>query len=123
MSPNYSEAQVESQVRDLFIRAGWYSELKTDAAMIARGSGRRRGHIETGFPDRVFLLGCGLGVCLAAVIELKTDTGRLSPEQVDMHHHLRETYGIHPHLIRTPEDATPILALGRQIRKALKEMA
>jgi len=108
-------------VRDLFIRAGWYSDLKTDAALVVRG-GKRHGTIKTGFPDRVFLLGCGLGVCLAVLIELKTESGRLSDEQRDMHHHLRETYGIHPHLIRTPEEAKQIVALGRQIRKVVKEM-
>jgi hypothetical protein len=116
-----TERQVEAQVRDLFLRAGWYADLKTDAALVVRG-GRRRGTIQTGFPDRVMLLGLGGGLCLAALIELKTDTGRLSTEQVEMHAHLRDAYRIHPHTIRSPQEAVGIIRAGLALKAALKDV-
>lgn len=119
MSPGYSESSIEAQVRDLFVRNHWYP-LKTDAALVVRG-GKRHGTIQTGFPDRVFLLGLGAEklLTLAALVELKTDTGKLSGDQVDRHRELREWYDINPHVIRTPEQALHLIAEGKRLQRLL----
>ncbi|WP_407543801.1 hypothetical protein Q0M94_28375 (plasmid) [Deinococcus radiomollis] len=117
-----TERQVEAAVVDLFLRAGWHS-VKTDAALVIRG-GRRRGSIQAGFPDRVFLLGLGAEalLTLACVVELKTDSGQLSPDQIDMHNHLRDHYRIHPHVIRSAEQAVHLIRAGQVLQARLKEV-
>ena len=49
--PPASEARIEVQMRDLFLRAGWYSDPRTDAAMATRGQSRGRVKRVT-LPDR-----------------------------------------------------------------------
>ena len=118
-----TEAEVEATVCDLFIRAGWYA-VKTDAATITRGAGRgrvQRGTIQTGFPDRVFLLSLpGTPLCLAALVELKTATGRMRDSQVEKHIELRELYGLHPQIIRDVTQAQHLIAEGLRLKRLLK---
>ena len=122
--PPASEAQIESQVRDLFLRAGWYSDLKTDAAMVIRGQSRgrvKRGSLPLGFPDRVFLLGLpGYSLGLAALVELKTATGETRDSQLLCHDTLRVVYGLAAHIVRTPEEALHLIDEGRRLRTLLK---
>ena len=118
--PPASEAQIESQVRDLFLRAGWYSDLKTDAAMVSRGR-VKQGTLPLGFPDRVFLLGLpGFSLGLAALVELKTATGETKDSQLLCHNTLRVVYGLAAHIVRIPEDALHLIAEGRRLRALLK---
>ena len=121
--PPATEAQIETQVRDLFIRAGWYSDLKTDAALVIRGQsrGRARGSLPLGFPDRVFLLGLpGFSVGLAALVELKTATGETRDSQIACHATLHTVYQLKAHIVRTPEDALHLIAEGRRLKALLK---
>ena len=120
--PPASEAQIESQVRDLFLRAGWYSDLKTDAALIGRGRGRVKwGSLPLGFPDRVFLLSLpGYSLSLAALVELKTATGETRDSQLVCHDTLRVVYGLAAHIVRTPEEALHLIDEGRRLRALLK---
>lgn len=118
-----SESQVEDQVRDLFIRAGWYP-LKTDAALVTRGRSRGRvkhGTLPEGFPDRVFLLGLpGFSLGLSVLVELKTATGPIRDSQIACHATLQVVYQLAPHIVRTPEEALPLIAEGRRLRALLK---
>lgn len=117
-----SEAQIGAQVRDLFLQAGWYSDLKTDAALVSRGKGRgKHGTLPLGFPDRVFLLGLpGFALGLAALVELKTETGERRDSQVTCHSTLEVVYQLRAHIVRSPEDALHLIAEGQRIRTALK---
>lgn len=120
---SYSEAQIESQVRDLFLRTGWYADLKTDTAMVNRGQskGRKHGTLPLGFPDRVFLLGLpGFNLTLAAVVELKTATGRTRPDQTECHELVASAYDIPAHIIHSPEEALHLIAEGRRLRAILE---
>ena len=120
----YAEAQIEAQVIDLFIRNGWYSDLKTDAALVSRGQSRGRikhGTLPLGFPDRVFLLGLpGFRLGLAALVELKTATGETRESQVACHGTLQVIYNLAPQIIRSPEEALHLIAEGRRLRAVLK---
>ena len=122
--PPATEAQIEAQVRDLFLRAGWYSDLKTDAALVIRGQSRgqaKRGSLPLGFPDRVFLLGLpGFSLGLAALVELKTATGETRDSQTACHATLQVVYQLTAHIVRTPEDALRLIAEGRRLRGLLR---
>lgn len=112
-----TEAQLERSVHDRFLSAGWYP-LKTDAATRVRGG--KGGHIETGFPDGVFLLGLDCGLCLAVVIELKEPKkGKLSDDQVRVHKKLRAHHNIEPHIVRTTAEVDGLIRLGRTLRAQL----
>lgn len=117
------EREVEAAVRDLFLKAGWYP-VKTDAAMVTRGSGRgrvKRGHIEAGFPDFIYLFALpGLPLALAAVVELKSPTGELRDDQMDMHRLLRDLYRLTPHVVRSADDALHLIQAGLELRRLLK---
>ena len=122
--PPATEAQIEASVCDLFIRNGWYSDLKTDAALVGRGQSRgrvKRGSLPLGFPDRVFLLGLpGLSLGLAALVELKTVTGETRDSQTACHATLHTVYQLTAHIVRTPEDALHLIAEGRRLKGLLK---
>jgi len=117
------ERQIEATVRDLFMTAGW-KPVKTDAAMVIRGTGRgrvQRGHIEAGFPDCIYVLGLpGLQLSLAAVVELKSATGTLEQDQIDMHQHLKLAYQITTVVIREPQEALHLIAEGRRLRTLIR---
>lgn len=119
-----SEAEIEAAIRDLFLRAGWYP-VKTDAALVTRGraSGRvARGHLPLGFPDMTFLRALpGTTLCLAALVETKTATGRLRQSQVERHAELRDLYGLHPHVIRDPQEAVALIREACWLIGLLKE--
>ena len=121
--PAAIEAQIEAAVCDLFIRAGWYP-VKTDAAQITRGAGRgrvQRGTIETGFPDRLFLLGLpGSALGLVALVELKTATGRTRDSQIQKHDELRHLYGLQPQIIRDARQAEFLIREGLRLKVMLK---
>lgn len=122
--PTLSEAQVEALIRDLFLRAGWYP-AKTDSGMVTRGTGRRvqRGHLPIGFPDLTMLHALpGTALCLAALIETKTATGKLRDSQVERHAELRDLYGIQAHVIRSPEQAVHLITQARRVIGALKDV-
>lgn len=118
-----TEREIENAIRDAFLSAGWHP-VKTDAGQITRGQkpgGRARGHIRRGFPDMTFLLGLpGTGLCVAALVEVKTATGKLRPEQVQMHAELRAHYGIEPHVLRSPQEARALIQTGRHLQAALR---
>jgi hypothetical protein len=115
------EREIEAAVRDLFITAGW-KPVKTDAAMVIRGGrGARRGHIDEGFPDSIYVLGLpGLTLSLAAVVELKTATGTLRDKQIEMHQHLQLVYQITTVIIRDPQEALHLIAEGRRLRSLIR---
>lgn len=117
-----SEAEIESSVSGLLLRYGWYP-LKTDAGQVTRGGRtRKRGHIETGFPDMTYLLALpGTGLCLAALIETKTEKGKLRPSQVETHAKLQRQYGLAVHIVRDVAEATALVTEARQLVGALKE--
>lgn len=118
-----TEAQIEAAITDLFLRAGWYP-VKTDAGMVSRGRSQsrvQRGHIRTGFPDMTYLLGLpGTGLCLAALVETKTQTGKLRSSQIERHTELRDLYGIEAHVIRDPQEATKLIKAAREVLVALR---
>ncbi|GGJ65195.1 hypothetical protein [Deinococcus aquiradiocola] len=121
--PHASEAMIEAAVCDLFTRAGWYA-LKTDAAQVTRGARHARparGTIDVGFPDRVFLLSLpGSPLCLAALVELKTATGRVRASQVARHAELRDRYGLKPQIVRDARQAEHLIHEGLRLRRLLK---
>lgn len=122
MPPSLSEAQIEAQVRDYFLRAGWYP-VKTDSAMVIRGTRGRvsRGHLPIGFPDLTMIRSLpGTDLTLAALIEMKTPTGRIREAQVERHAELRDLYGIPVHVIRDPTQATHLITQARRIIGALQ---
>ena len=116
-----SEAEIEESIGDLLKLHGWYA-VKTDAGQVKRGSStRKRGHIETGFPDMTYLLALpGTGLCLAALVETKTDTGQLRPSQVQTHAKLRQQYGLAVHVLRDAAEARTLIAEARLLVAALK---
>lgn len=116
-----SERQIEAATSDLFLRHGWYA-LKTDAGQVTRGGRtRKRGHIETGFPDMTYLLAVpGAGLCLAALVETKTEQGKLRPSQVETHDKLQRQYGMAVHIVRDAAEARTLIAEARFILGALK---
>lgn len=116
-----TEAQTEAAIRDLFLRAGWFP-AKTDAAMVSRGRSRvQRGHLPLGFPDMTFLLGLpDTDLCLAALVEVKTQSGKLRDTQIEMHRTLRDLYGIRPQVIRDAADALNLIHEGRRLTAKLK---
>lgn len=122
--PPASEAEIEAAIRDLLLRAGWYP-VKTDAALVTRGrtSGRvPRGHIPLGFPDMTFLYGLpGTIFCLAALVETKTLTGKLRDSQIERHAELRDLYGLHPHILRDPQEAVALTQEARRLAALLKD--
>ncbi|ULH16005.1 hypothetical protein MF271_05060 [Deinococcus sp. KNUC1210] len=109
---------------DLFIRSGWYA-VKTDAAQISRGTGRgrvQRGTIQLGFPDMLYLLSLpGTPLCLTALVELKTATGRLRDTQTDLHQHLRQLYGLNVQVVRDVTEVHRLIAEGKRLRRLFKE--
>lgn len=116
-----TEREIEGAIRDLFLRAGWYA-AKTDAAMVVRGKGRvARGHLPLGFPDMTFFLGIPRsGLCLAALVEVKTATGKLRDSQEECHQELRDLYGITPHVIRDAAQARTLIAEALRVCAVLK---
>lgn len=117
-----TEREIENSIRDLFLRAGWYP-AKTDSGMVARGTRARvsRGHLPLGFPDLTMLRALpGSSLCLAALIEVKTLTGKLLDSQVERHAELRELYGIHPHIIRDAREAVSLIKEAHRIAAILK---
>ena len=116
-----SEKEIEAAISELFLRHGWYP-LKTDAGQVTRGGRtRKRGHIETGFPDMTYLLALpGTGLCLAALVETKTEAGKLRPSQIETHDRLRHQYGLAVHVVRDAAEARTLIAEARFILGALK---
>lgn len=114
-----TEREIENSIRDLFLRAGWYP-AKTDSGMVARGT-QRRGHLPSGFPDLTMLRALpGSPLCLAALIEVKTLTGKLLDSQVERHAELRDLYGLHPHIIRDPREAVALIKEAQRLAAILK---
>ena len=116
-----SEKEIEDAINALFLRYGWYP-LKTDAGQVTRGgSTRKRGHIESGFPDMVYLLALpGTALCLAALVETKTEQGKLRPSQVATHAKLRQQYGLAVHIVRDAAEARTLIVEARFLVGALK---
>lgn len=116
-----SEAEVEGSLNALFLRYGWYP-VKTDAGQVTRGGRtRKRGHIESGFPDMTYLLALpGTGLCLAALVETKTEKGKLRPSQVEMHRKLQQQYGLTPHVVRDAAEAMSLIRQARHLVAVLK---
>lgn len=116
--PALSETQVESQIKALFLRAGWFP-VKTEAGMVARGG--RPGHLPAGYPDLTMLRALpGTDLCLAALIETKTASGRVRASQVKCHADLQAQYGIRAHIVRDPQQAVHLITQARRIVSALK---
>lgn len=87
--------------------------------MVKRGHGPKRGHLPPGFPDLTVLRRLpGTPLCLAALIEVKTETGTLEPSQVERHAELR-TLGLSPQIIRDTEAATALIAEGHRLAALL----
>ncbi len=120
--PPLTEAETEAQITDILTRHGWYG-VKTDAALVIRGRGRvPRGHIPQGFPDMTYLLALpGTPLCLAALVETKTMTGKLSDAQVEKHAELRDLYGIHTYVLRDPAQALALVTEGRRLLGLLRD--
>ena len=118
---DFTEREVESAIAELFERAGWKA-VKTDAAMVSRGTGRvQRGHLPLGFPDMTFFLALpGSHLCLAALVEVKTKTGKLRPSQIEMHRTLQDLYGLTPHVIRDAADALNLIQEGQHLTRRLR---
>lgn len=119
--PPATEREIENSIRDLFLRAGWYP-VKSDSGMVARGTRGRvqRGHLPLGFPDLTMLCALpGTTLCLAALIEVKTLSGRLRDSQVQRHAELRDLYGIHPHVIRDAREAVALIQEARRVAAIL----
>ncbi|WP_081790813.1 hypothetical protein [Deinococcus phoenicis] len=115
-----TEAEIEAALRDVLLRGGFYP-VKTDAAMINRGS-RGRGSIRTGFPDLTVLHPLpGTTLCLAALVETKTVTGKLRQSQIERHAELRDLYGLQPLILRDPKEAVALIREARRIAGLLKE--
>ncbi|AFD27746.1 VRR-NUC domain-containing protein [Deinococcus gobiensis] len=113
-----TEREIEDSIRALFLQAGWYP-VKTEAGMVKRGHGLKRGHLPPGFPDLTVLRRLpGTPLCLAALIEVKTATGTLEPSQVERHAELR-TLGLSPQIIRDTEAATALIAEGHRLAALL----
>ncbi|WP_288482386.1 hypothetical protein [uncultured Deinococcus sp.] len=113
-----TERETEDSIRALFLRAGWYP-VKTEAGMVKRGHGPRRGHLPPGFPDLTVLRRLpGSALCLAALIEVKTDRGELSASRIDRHAELRQ-HGLHPQIIRDSQAATVLIAEGQRLAALL----
>jgi hypothetical protein len=113
-----TERETEDSIRALFLQAGWYP-VKTEAGMVKRGHGPKRGHLPTGFPDLTVLRRLpGSALCLAALIEVKTDRGELSASQVARHTELRQ-HGLHPQIIRDPQAAAALIAEGHRLAALL----
>ncbi len=113
-----TEREIEDSIRALFLQAGWYP-VKTEAGMVKRGHGPKRGHLPPGFPDLTVLRRLpGTPLCLAALIEVKTATGTLEPSQVERHAELR-TLGLSPQIIRDTEAATALIAEGHRLAALL----
>lgn len=116
-----SEAQTEAAVRDLFLRSGWYP-VKTDSGMVARATrGRKtRGTLPIGFPDDAYFKGlAGTRLCLAALLELKSPTGRVRLSQQERHAELA-MYGIQVSVVRDVRECQEVIAQARAIEGALK---
>ena len=119
--PPPSEAQTEAAMSALFKRCGWYP-VKTEAGMVAKATrGRKRkGTLPAGFPDMIFLKGVrGTRLCLAALVETKSPTGKLSPEQIKRHAELA-MYGIRVTVVRDLREAQELIAEARLLLGALK---
>ena len=115
-----TEAEVEGQMTELFIRNGW-KPLKTEAGMKKRSG--HAGYIPAGWPDMAYFLALGeTGLTLAALVETKSATGKLRPDQVALHSELRREYGITVHVVRDPQDALEIIRTGRALRVALAKV-
>ncbi|MCD0156254.1 hypothetical protein [Deinococcus sp. 6GRE01] len=122
LDPPRTEADTENQIRAAFLAAGWYP-VKTDAGMIRRGQKKKHGHIPTGFPDMTFLYGLPGGLALAALVEVKTRTGTVSPDQIHMHRTLRQQYGLTTHVMRTAAEAHDLIAHARTLTTRLQSPA
>ena len=115
-----TEAEVEAQMSELFVRNGW-KPLKTEAGMKKRSG--HAGYIPAGWPDMAYFLALGkTGLCLSALVETKSTTGKLRPDQVSLHAELRQEYGITVHVVRDPQDALSIIQKGRAIKAALAKV-
>ncbi|RJF74442.1 hypothetical protein D3875_02865 [Deinococcus cavernae] len=109
-----SEAQIEQQVREVFARRGYLS-VKTEAGK----SGHR---LPVGFPDGLaFLPVRGTRFALVALVELKTRSGKLSPDQVKYHALLR-SHALQPLIIRDAESADALAAEGRELRRRIEAL-
>ncbi|KQR33141.1 VRR-NUC domain-containing protein [Deinococcus sp. Leaf326] len=115
-----TEREIEDSIRELFLRAGWYA-LKTEAGMVARGQrGLRKGHLPNGFPDLTMLCRLpGSPLALAALIEVKTETGELRPSQVKCHGELRAC-GLSPQIIRDADEARGLIAEAQRLSGLLR---
>ena len=115
-----TEAEVEAQMSELFVRNGW-KPLKTEAGMRKRSG--HAGYIPAGWPDMAYFLALGeTGLCLSALVETKSATGQLRPDQLALHAELRREYGITVHVVRDPQDALTIIRAGRALRAALAKV-
>ncbi|AFD25813.1 hypothetical protein DGo_CA1886 [Deinococcus gobiensis I-0] len=86
--------------------------------MVARR--QKHGHLPAGFPDlTVFRRLPGTPLCLAALIEVKTETGTLEPSQVERHAEL-VTYGLSPRIIRDAGAAAALIAEGNRVAALLR---
>ena len=120
--PELTEKQIEHQIMELFARAGW-EPSKTDAGMIQRGDGPKRGHLPKGFPDLIVTRGLpGTVLCLSVLIEVKTVTGKLRPDQEACHAALRAR-GIQPQVVRDVEDARAYIAEANAVAALLRGRA
>jgi hypothetical protein len=96
-----SEAQIEAAIRDYLHLSGWLT-VKTDAALVVRGSGRP-GVINEGDPDLRAFRGNR-----ALHLETKSRTGKLSSEQRIRHLYLAQ-FGITVHVVRSVDDVKRVL--------------
>lgn len=96
-----TEAALQRRVRELLELKGWFP-LESDRAAMGRWS--RRGGFEVGFPDLLALRGTEF-----LLIELKTATGKVRPEQRALHARFL-ALGIQVEVCRSEEDVLAVLA-------------
>lgn len=112
--PQHSEKQIEAQIRDVWLRLGYYP-VKTDA-------GRSGARLPVGFPDGLsFLPVIGTPFALAVLVELKTERGQLSDDQVKYHALLR-AHGLTPVTLRDPAEAHALATEGRALRTQIQQL-
>lgn len=112
--PQYSEKQIEAQIREMWLRLGYYP-VKTDA-------GKSGSRLPVGFPDGLsFLPVTGTPFALALLVELKTGRGQLSEDQVAYHALLR-AHGLTPVTLRDPDEARALAMEGRALRTQIQQL-
>lgn len=112
--PGYSERQIEAQIREMWLRLGYYP-VKTDA-------GRSGARLPVGFPDGLsFLPVTGTPFALALLVELKTERGGLSEDQLAYHALLR-AHGLTPVTLRDPDEARALAMEGRTLRTQIQQL-